>query len=196
MPIDLTAVLSALIAGLSLLGTPAAIASSQLHHRSYPRDRISGSLGLAESLRPTESVAVSSYPHLLYSHTAILTSLRSEIIQIGTLSSTLKNANQNLSQRLSSALWTIMSDQHSFNAFASSGTFTGDPKFSVPQAVAGLSDGLTLYVLTKALVGNKYQATYTPTDVIERSALNDLCSHNSNGCATATTRCSGAWWRG
>jgi len=68
-----------------------------------------------------------------------------------------------------------MSDQHSF---ASSGVFTGDPKFSVPQAVAGLSDGLTLYVLTKALVGNKYQATYTPTNVIEPSALNDLCSHN------------------
>jgi hypothetical protein len=71
-----------------------------------------------------------------------------------------------------------MSDQHSFAAFTSSGAFTGDPKFSVPQAVAGLSDGLTLYVLTKALIGNKYQATYTPTNVIEPSALSDLCSHN------------------
>ena len=68
-----------------------------------------------------------------------------------------------------------MSDQHSF---ASSDAFTGDPKFSFSQAVAGLSDGLTLYVLNKALVGNKYQATYTLLNTIDPAALNDPCSHD------------------
>lgn len=53
-----------------------------------------------------------------------------------------------------------MSDDHSFAAFAASGILTGDLKFPVRQAVTGLTDGLTLYVITKTLVGNKYQPTY------------------------------------
>lgn len=59
-----------------------------------------------------------------------------------------------------------MSSQSSFASFASSGAFTGDPKITIPQNVKNINNALTLFVLTKALNGNKYEAELIQTSNI------------------------------
>ena len=68
-----------------------------------------------------------------------------------------------------------MSDQATFAAFASSGAFTGDPALSLPQQVDQISNGLQLFVLSKALVGNKYKAQIIPVSSIEPGSEDSLC---------------------
>lgn len=80
-----------------------------------------------------------------------------------------------------------MSDQQSFASFASSGAFSADPPLSIPQDVAQISMGLQLFILSKALVANKYRAQIIQTATIESGSEpslcdwkgNDVCYHNT-----------------
>ena len=70
-----------------------------------------------------------------------------------------------------------MSDQASFANFASSGAFTGDPALSIPQNVENIGNALTLFILTKALNGNKYIGQLIQTSDIAAGAESSLCTY-------------------
>ena len=102
---------------------------------------------------------------------------QSDTIQIGTLSTELQNAVTQIGDRINAGLWTLMSDQNAFATFASSGAFTGDPSLSIPQQVKEISNGLELFVLSNALVGNKYRGEFIGAAAADETFQNEFCNY-------------------
>ena len=73
-----------------------------------------------------------------------------------------------------------MSDQQAFASFASSGSFSEDSGMSLPQEVDGLSAALTVFVLSKALVGNGYYLVFDPLKQLGDGTSDDICTKDQS----------------
>ena len=150
---NLNNVLSALGAGLAILGGP--------EIGPALNGAIKGvAATLAESLRQAPGVGKAIWPAGTDS---------SQTVQIGELSSELDKINTGLSDRLGAALFELMTNVDSFTQFASAGGFSGAVVPSLPEETAVLAIALKAYVLTYAMDQNQWSAFWgpNPTDGLE-----------------------------
>ena len=61
-----------------------------------------------------------------------------------------------MGDRINAGLFELMNNQHSFAAWASSGEWSGQQKLDIPQDTRSLTLGLTTYITSLALTGNKF----------------------------------------
>ena len=140
----LTEILTALTAGLAILGVPAIGI---------------GLLGLAEStqiIAETLLVGLQSAPGVAKAIWPAGTD-SSKSIQIGDLETELSNLVNETSNSINAGLQLLMSDMPSFIGFASTGAFSGATPPSLPAQTEGLDMALRTYIVSSAMSHNNWQ---------------------------------------
>lgn len=82
----------------------------------------------------------------------------SQSVQLGHLDSDLEQVYQNFTQAIEDTLFLLMSDVHSFIAFASSGAFSGQAQLSLPTNANVSGMALRTFMLSTAMTANKWHA--------------------------------------
>ena len=145
----LSDILTALTAGLALLGLPEVTAVI----KSVAAEAATVGNILSTSLQQAPGVAKAIWP----AGTA-----NSQTYQIGQLGQELGQLETQVRDMLTSGLAMIMTDVPTFTSFASSGGFSGNSAPSLPDDTAGLDIAFQTYLVTSAMAGNQWLAFYGP----------------------------------
>ena len=142
-------ILTALTAGLALLGLPevsaaikATVTPAVTAIANIVNVGIQQAPGVAKAIWPAGTAS-------------------SQNFQIGDLQSALGKLDSDLSDRINSGLQVIMSDVPSFLAFASNGSFSGSSLPSLPAQTDSLNIGFKTYLLTTAMAHNDWRGSWT-----------------------------------
>jgi len=145
----LSDILSALTAGLALLGVPevsaaieATVSTTVTAVAHIVSVGIQQAPGVAKAIWPAGTVS-------------------SQNIQIGDLDAELGKLDSDLSNRINSGLQEFMTDVPSFLAFASNGSFSGSNLPSLPAQTESLDIGFKTYLLTTAMSHNDWRGSWT-----------------------------------
>ncbi len=145
----LSDILSALTAGLALLGVPevsaaieATVSTTVTAVAHIVSVGIQQAPGVAKAIWPAGTAS-------------------SQNIQIEDLDAELGKLDSDLSNRINSGLQEIMTDVPSFLAFASNGSFSGSNLHSLPAQTESLDIGFKTYLLTTAMSHNDWRGSWT-----------------------------------
>ncbi|KAI9758638.1 MAG: hypothetical protein M4579_002949 [Chaenotheca gracillima] len=85
----------------------------------------------------------------------------SQTYQIGQLSEQLADMTDDIRNNINAGLHEVMTDIASFQAFAAGGTYSNPTPPSLNNETTGLEYGFTTWLVSKALTGNGWDATFT-----------------------------------
>lgn len=83
----------------------------------------------------------------------------SKFVQIGELETKLGEATNELKGMINAAVEKIMSDMPTFVKFVESGKYSGERSYSLPNQTVGLDIALKTYIVSSAMLGNKWWAS-------------------------------------
>ncbi|KAL8707950.1 MAG: hypothetical protein Q9220_007093 [cf. Caloplaca sp. 1 TL-2023] len=137
-------ILTALTAGLALLGLPEVSAGIQAAYKTV------GSV-VSVALQQAPGVGKAIWPS---------GTISSQIIQIGNLDQALGNINGDLTKMMNGGLNSVMADHRIFKQFASTGAFSGPNPPSLAANTANLDLGLKTFVLSTAMSNNNWRGSW------------------------------------
>lgn len=88
--------------------------------------------------------------------------MQSQLVQMSEISSQLGMQVKAIGDRLDAGLHELMYNQESFAKFASSGAWSSQTKLSIPQNTKEITIGLTTFLTSLALTGNKFVGEIFP----------------------------------
>jgi len=106
--------------------------------------------------------------------------LDTQSIQLGNIDAELGNVFTNITNSVTAALTTVMSDTHSFIAFANDGAFSGSNSIPIKQDVDALTLGLKTYILSTAMSANGWHIG--PITSVSRAAIASNTSPYGHKC--------------
>ncbi|KAL8948857.1 MAG: hypothetical protein Q9222_004985 [Ikaeria aurantiellina] len=162
--------LSALTAGLALLGAPGV--GSSILEATVGSTVKSAAQVFTIGVQQAPGVAKALWPQ---------GTLESQLIQIGETNSELARSNEQLSDRLTAALELLMTDVPTFLSLAGTGLWTTSRTLSIPAQTKYLTNALHNYVTSQVLARNGWYGIIEPDTLADPNMYPSIESVEQSG---------------